>query len=237
MARLESKSDDRQIGRREIILSSLLLAMSVAGHIIKLKPGSGALTPDQFRAVTPLDVGHYRYSGEGGVVLPLEDELSKLIYSNMRYGNYSDGIHTPIMLLVAYDKSQEYDLQIHRPEACYPASGFAITNRRTFPTDKILGVASQGTFLTATRQDRTEQVLYWTRIGTEFPTDSASQRWSTISSKFAGTVPDAVLFRMSTISSDQEASLVSLLTFTKLLMRQMSGRTREIYLGSTQSES
>ena len=39
-----------------------------------------------------------------------------------------------IMMLLAHGDTQSNDLQLHRPEVCYPAFGFAISNSTAIPT-------------------------------------------------------------------------------------------------------
>jgi len=231
MPDISTEANSLTVNRREALISAFLIVTSGTSISWRLRPDPIVLTSNEFESVTPRTVGNYSYMGEDGVVLPLGEDPTSKIYSNFRYGTYITDDQAPVMLLIAYDRAQEYNLQIHRPEGCYPAAGFQLSHRQTIKTDEVLGVPSQATFLTATRAGRTEQILYWTRVGSEFPKDYDQQRYATIKSKFAGKIPDAVLFRISIISTDRDGALKTLLNFATSLARGLSAPAREIYFG------
>lgn len=221
------------IGRRELTLAGLLALAGIAHYGVRLTSKRPGISQEGFRSVTPPRVGDFRFTGEDGVVLPIEDDLTKILYSNTRFGTYSNGIDPAIMLLVAYDRAQEYDVQIHRPESCYPAAGFHIDHRAHVQTDDILGQKSEAVFLTASRSDRVEQILYWTRIGNQFPADYAAQRIAILKSNFSGVVPDAVLIRISMISTDRAKAFTVLGGFMKNMVSEIAGTARQVYLGDS----
>ena len=80
------------------------------------------------------------------------------------------------MLLIAQSAGQTGILQVHRPEFCYPAGGYSlspIVQRRILENGQPIAVNQ----LTATLPGRTEQILYWTRVGDAMPvepTDTAT---------------------------------------------------------------
>ena len=51
------------------------------------------------------------------------------IYSQEVGRGYSDGHGNIVMLLVAYGPVQNYRLKSHRPEICYTANGFRISEK------------------------------------------------------------------------------------------------------------
>lgn len=217
--------------RREVTLAGLLTLAGGAHYAVRLTSKRPEISKNAFLSVTPRSIGSFHFAGEDGVVLPVEDDLTKILYSNTRFGTYSNGVDPPIMLLVAYDRAQEYDVQIHRPETCYPAAGFNIDYRTHVQTDAILGRPSEAIFLTASRSDRVEQILYWTRIGGQFPADYAAQRIAILKSNFSGVVPDAVLIRVSMISTDRAKAFKILAGFMKDMIGDVTGTARRVYLG------
>ena len=62
------------------------------------------------------------------------DPLSAKIYSQEVGRSYTDGHGNIVMLLVAYGPVQNYRLKSHRPEICYTANGFAISDK----TDTVI---------------------------------------------------------------------------------------------------
>jgi len=229
------QDEDTQIlfTRRAFISSAVLALSGLGGWGIRLRATRKKISQKAFADVTPDIVAPFQRISDEGVILPLEDDLTKLLYTNTRYATYSDQVHPPIMWLVAYDQLQEYDVQIHRPEACYPAAGFQITYKSPIDTSKILGIESRANMLTAEREDRVEQIIYWTRIGARFPVDYATQRIDILRSKFSGHTPDAVLFRASIIMRDRTQAFDILLSFVRKLIQEERGVARKVFLGSS----
>jgi len=69
-------------------------------------------------------------------------------------------------------------------------------------------------FLTAIAGERVEQVLYWTRIGAQFPTGPWAQRLAVMRSDVAGVVPDGALVRLSMVGVAPPVALALLRRFS-----------------------
>src|SRR3954469_17031488 len=92
-----------------------------------------------------------------GYVQP--DRFSAKIYSQEVARGYSDGHGNIVMLLVAYGPVQNYRLKSHRPEICYTANGFAISDK----TDTLINYREgaqpiRSVRLIAQRESRLEPV-------------------------------------------------------------------------------
>ena len=131
-----------------------------------------------------------------GLVLPPQDELSAKLYEQVLTRMYQADRRPPIALLIAYGGAQNADLQLHRPDECYPAQGFSISGKRHVPVAWGEQTIS-ATMLTGARFDRTEQVLYWSRIARLFPEEARDERRAIISENLAGRMPDGALVRLS----------------------------------------
>jgi EpsI family protein len=83
----------------------------------------------------------------------------------------------------------------------------------------------------AVAPSRTEQILYWTRIGTSFPLTPSSQRWSVIRDNLRGTVPDGVLVRVSAIMPDAEGAFSLLTGFIRSLVAAAPAEGRRLMIG------
>ena len=57
------------------------------------------------------------------------DSLSTKIYGQEIGRAYTDGHGDTVMLLVAYGPAQNYRLKSHRPEICYTANGFRVSEK------------------------------------------------------------------------------------------------------------
>lgn len=111
----------RTLDRRELLFGGILLGTAgiamVASPAPLPPPGDAAA----FDRAVPLRIGPYRYASAAGVVVPQRDELSTLLYDRYLARTYVAPDRPPVMLLIAYGSTQDYGLQVHRPESCYPA--------------------------------------------------------------------------------------------------------------------
>lgn len=143
--------------------------------------------------------------GIGALIPPSEGSLSDRLYDEIIAKGYqrTDRPDTvPVMLLATHGKTQSDALQLHRPEACYPAVGFAITDRRLERLALAPGLAVPVVHLTARLGERIEDIVYWARIGDDLPQTAAEQRRDKLRAAMAGYVPDGVLMRFSAVRAD-----------------------------------
>ena len=150
--------------------------------------------------------------------MPPEDEQKAAgVYQDQLMRSFTDGRNAPIMLLIAYARNQSGMLMIHRPESCYPGSGFTITEQRAVEVPLGRNVVANAQFLSTRRDARIEQVLYWTRLGNSFPRNWDEQRSSIARQNLGGFVPDGALVRMSIIDPDPISSLATMRRFASTL--------------------
>jgi EpsI family protein len=134
-----------------------------------------------------------------------------------------------MMLLVAYGSAQDYTLQAHLPEVCYPSSGYTLTALERIALSLHPGPTETGTFLSAERADRVEQVLYWMRIGTRFPATLTQERLAVMRANLMGILPDGILVRLSTLSSDAAIALPQLTAFNRALLGGLGPEGRRLF--------
>ena len=79
-----------------------------------------------------------------------------------------DDTGEPIMLLVAQSATQSGILQIHRPDFCYTAGGYDLSPSEAHNV-ALLGLTLPALSISATRDARSELIVYWTRIGNHMP--------------------------------------------------------------------
>ncbi len=218
--------------RRQFLFGGIMLAS--AGASALLRPGAA---PDrgQSRALdhaVPYRLGPYRAVSAAGVVLPPRDELSERLYDSYLARGFVAQERPPVMLVIAYGSTQDYALQVHRPESCYPASGYAIGQSVRAPLS-LGGRAVDATVLTATRGSRMERVLYWTRIGTAFPPTLWEERYAIARDILARRMPDGVLVRLSTpvVDGNQDAATRLLADFNDALIDAVAPAGRRLLLG------
>jgi EpsI family protein len=164
-------------------------------------------------------------------VVPEERALERDSYDAVLTRVYQAPGAAPIMLLVAYGASQSGNMQLHRPEACYPAAGFELQEARR-ETLNLAGREVPARVMSAVAPDRTEQVLYWTRIGSEFPLGAMAQRLAVMQENVRGRVPDGVLVRASAIDDQPDRALASLVNFLDTLLASASADARALLVGN-----
>lgn len=176
--------------------------------------------------IIPTKVGPWQFLSNSGLVIPPDDQLSRLLYSQMLTRVYSSGDQA-IMLLIAQSAGQTGVLQVHRPEVCYPAGGYQLSPVVQHPVpvaDKTLVTNS----LTATADTRNEQILYWTRIGNHLPVTWAQQRMAVAMDNLTGQIPDAVLVRVSMIQHDRQQALDAMSRFIQQLVTGLAPAARRV---------
>lgn len=133
-----------------------------------------------------------------------------------------------IMLSIAYGSKQIGDeLQAHRPEYCYRAQGFQITNAQ----DRHLTIHEQQIpirDLMAIRQNRVESISYLLTIGHETVLPGFSRKLAQVRQSITGSIPDGMVIRVSSINiPNAEITAVHNEFITTLLPYLNIGETRK----------
>ena len=179
--------------------------------------------------LVPKTIGRWKFVAASGLVVPPEDQLSRTLYSQLLTRVYSDGENPPVMLLIAQSAGQTGILQVHRPETCYPASGYQIS--AVTEHDIEVGPSALTTnSLSATNEGMTENIIYWTRVGDRIPTTWKQQKLDTAEANLRGIIPDAVLVRISTVNNDEAAGRATLDAFTKMLIASVPRSRRPVFI-------
>lgn len=190
-------------------------------------------TPIDYLGKTKLDslipkkIGPWEFATTSGLIVPPEDALSAALYSQLLTRVYTQGDEPPIMLLIAQASGQTGVLQIHRPEFCYPAGGFALSPIVPRPI-AANGVRFDANQLTASQPGRTEQILYWTRLGDRMPATWRAQKIAVALDNLKGLIPDAVLVRVSTVDPDAELSFDRLQRFVAAMVASLPADRRKV---------
>lgn len=217
--------------RREVLTGSLLLAITGVSELLKPRRMFERLSQDELSAAIPKTVGAYRFATSSGLVLPPKDELSEKLYDQVLTRVYLAPGKLPVMALFAYGSVQNLALELHRPDECYPQQGFAITEPETLRLNfgdrsipaSVLTARCAGGYV--------EQVVFWSRIGTQFPPSRTAQSLLVARENFAGRMPDGLLVRLSMPAVDRAAGLAAVGTFLADLDRVLSPLGRRIMLG------
>jgi EpsI family protein len=163
------------------------------------------------------------------------DDDSSLLYDEVLTRSYRNSAGEVVMLSIAYGRRQRQEMKIHRPELCYAAQGFEVESSTPLT---LLGGPSvrqlSGRAMTATSPGRTEEAVYWIRIG-EMVSESAWQlRLYILLRGLAGYVPDGVLVRTSRLATSNGGtdSIPTQRRFIAELLNELAPSNRVLLVGA-----
>ncbi len=171
---------------------------------------------------------------------PTEGSLAARLYSEILSRGYlyhGEEMVPPVMMLATHGAQQSDALSLHRPETCYPAVGFAVGERRFFDLPVAPGVSVPAVELTAQLGERVEDILYWTRIGEDFPQTNGEQRRDRLTAALHGTIGDGVLLRFSSIRQSEDNAFASLERFCAAMIRATPADKRDAIIGTARARA
>jgi EpsI family protein len=218
------------ISRRHLLIGGAMAATT--GFVQFRAPVSANPVVDKkaYESWMPAKVGPWSFVTASGVVLPPPDALSDRTYDNLASRVYESTEMPVVMAVFAYNNRQDGVLQLHRPEVCYPAGGYQLTPTRPV-TIQTKDRSIPASFFTATGYERTEQVLYWTRVGNQFPQNWREQRLSVIRANLYGEIPDGMLARVSVLGSDPVAAMPILQKFVTEFEQAVAKPLKKLLVG------
>lgn len=165
---------------------------------------------------------------EGSLASRLYGETVGRVYRNTT----SDG---EIMMLLAHGDTQSNDLQLHRPEICYPTFGFAISQNRPFDVQVGGSAAIPARILLAKAPERQESIVYWSRLGEYFPLDRKQQQLDRLQTAMSGVVADGLLARFSVAGLEPDEAARLILSFIPRLVLAVPAEKRAALVGSVRA--
>lgn len=190
--------------RRETLLGAMLAAGGAAALWVKPSAHPEAGIHVALDDMLGHELPGWQVIQADDVILADVDALGVNQYDQLAIAQYRAADQHGVTVVLAYGTAQSPSTQLHRPEFCYPASGFDILMQQ----EKSLQFAGRTIpigVLTAQRANRQETVLYWTRIGSDFPLGIWEQRVALAAGAFRASSQDGLLARLSTDGIDQAA--------------------------------
>ena len=153
--------------------------------------------------IFPSQFGGWRNDPNAAVVLPSPDVQAVLnkIYNQVLSRTYVNAAGERIMLSVAYGGDQSDGTRAHRPEVCYPAQGFRISDDRDDRL-QIGATALPARRLVAQLGGRNEPITYWVMVGDKPVISGTEQKLAQLRYGLRGQIPDGMLVRVSSIDRD-----------------------------------
>jgi EpsI family protein len=184
-----------------------ILATAVCAEIFIPRTLMASANPSlNLETMIPQEFGKWKYRPALGLVTPTDPEyveskeLAAKIYSQEIGRTYVDNEGHTIMFLVAYGPVQNYRLKSHRPEVCYTAQGFRVSDK----TEHQLSINKDSSTLSLSRlitqrETRYEPVTYWMRVGNDVSTGIFDNQILRLKYGLKGLIPDGALVRVSTV--------------------------------------
>jgi EpsI family protein len=222
------------IGRRDLLIGAACAAAGAAAYGLQPRrrlslQGSAKLeqiVPRRFGAWTSRDVSDL-------IAPPTPDSLMAKLYGETVGRVYQQAATgAEVMMLLAHGDTQSDELQLHRPEVCYPAFGFAISKSMPIALPLAGGVTVPARRLCAIAPGRQENIVYWSRLGEYLPTDGAQQRLDRLRAAMSGNVYDGLLARFSTLGTDPGSAFGVVESFIGELVRTVPGPQRISLIGT-----
>jgi EpsI family protein len=191
------------LSRRHMVMGGALVAVSAFAIARDPRETFAKLAKGSLDKLISQQIDAWRYVTTSGLVLPPADPMKDALYNDILTRVYSAPNLPTMMLCVAYSNSQNGMLQLHRPEVCYPASGYHLSATRVRPIGIGKAAPIPARYFSAEGVSRSEEVAYWTRIGTEMPTTWLDQRSAVMRANIKGYIPDGILVRVSSPESGE----------------------------------
>lgn len=229
MSRPDDIAPDHRLDRRKFLLAAAFAGSAAAAYARTPTVVEDALGKRKLEDIIPKKIGDWDFVTASGLLTAPEDQLSQLLYSQLFTRVYVNKALPPMMMLVAQSASQTGVLQVHRPEVCYPAGGFTLSPVTEFNLPLAKG-SLRTNQLTATADGVSEHIIYWTRIGQHMPTSWSQQRLAIAGDNLRGTIPDAVLARISVQHPNRQEAMALIADFTRTLVDSIPAATRRVLM-------
>jgi EpsI family protein len=153
------------------------------------------------------------------------------IYNQTLTRTYINQKGERVMLSIAYGGDQSDSMKVHKPEVCYPAQGFEVLKLVTGMFDTGFGHIPVKRLL-ATQGARVEPIIYWLTVGDTVAVNSLKWKLAQMKYGLTGTVPDGMIFRVSSLGDEVTAYPVQE-DFIRVLLKTLSPENRKRLIGST----
>ena len=213
----------------------LLLMLLSAGMASALRPTislADERTPINLKAMVPTAFGDWQeqLNMSAAIVDPTQKELLDKIYSETLTRTYVNRAGYRIMLSIAYGKNQSDALQLHKPEVCYPAQGFALLAKQAGSLD-LLGKPIAATRLQTRLGQRFEPITYWTVVGDHVTKGGIDKKLTEMRYALTGRIPDGMLVRVSSIDLANDNAYAMQSQFSKQLLQAIAPELRNRFAG------
>jgi EpsI family protein len=224
--------------RRDLLLAAACVATAGAAAALTPRRRVSLMGASHLEAIAPIRVGRWSGRDVTDLVAPkTEDSLESRLYNQTLERIYEDGSGAQIMVLLAHGDTPNNELQLHRPETCYPAFGFQILSAAVRPLPLAPRAPLPVRELVASAPGRQENIVYWTRLGEYLPTSEGQQRADRVKIALHGEIADGLLARFSLVSTETDPSFAMLREFIAAFVTGVARPRRPALVGTSLSSA
>lgn len=222
---------------KNIVLLVLMLVAAALGMQLRLTVTiADELPPINLQTMVPTAFGNWQeqVNVSNQIVDVTQKQMLEGIYSQTLARSYTNPDGYRIMLSIAYGKNQRRKLQLHRPEVCYPAQGFAVNSDTTGKlalADHAIAVNRLETSL----GQRFEPLTYWAMIGDQVTANQNEKRLAELRYALRGRIPDGMIVRISSIDKDTASAYAIQGQFAKAMVQAIALEHRDRFAGQVQA--
>lgn len=224
----------RSVLVKSAVVLGLMLSAAGGAHLARPTQHMAAIGPKvDLEALFPAQFGQWRVDTSIPVILPAADVQALLnrIYAATLARTYVNPQGERIMLSVAYGGDQSDGQEAHRPEVCYPAQGFQVSQLQTasiqLDNSKQLPVRR----MAAHMGGRYEPVTYWIVVGDQIALSNTEQKLAQLRYGLRGLIPDGMLVRVSSISREKDEAFQQQARFVNELLAVSTAEQRRRIAG------
>lgn len=187
----------------------------------------------QLEQQVPIQFGNWAVDRTVQPILPSPDVQARLdvIYTQVLARTYVNSRGERVMLSIAYGSDQGSEATaVHRPEFCYSAQGFKVDDIGSGFTE-LADRRVPTRWLLAVQAGRIEPISYWVTLDRTATLPGLGRKLAQLRYGLRGQIPDGMLVRISSISSDTEAALRLHRDFALQLEEAMAPGLRARYFG------
>lgn len=215
---------------------AVIAALAMGGTALAapaLKPVADPRPAPDLERVIPMAFGDWKLDPAMLPVTPAPDVQAKLdrLYRQVVSRTYVNSAGERMMLTVAYGGDQSDALKAHRQEVCYAAQGFeipALAHERLAAGGRDIPV----TRFLAVRGERMEPVTYWFTMGDRVVLGRAERLKVQLQHGLAGRIPDGMLVRVSSLSSEPRAAFNAQQAFMSAVVAALPASARSRFVGA-----
>lgn len=221
--------------RRGLVLLGAMAGTAWASEALKPRQHLSLTKPPvQLEQQIPKVLGNWTVDASIIPLLPDAQLQAKLdaLYSQLLARTYVNPQGQRVMLSIAYGADQSSEATaVHRPEFCYSAQGFRVTNAGR-ETLGLGGKSLEAQRLIAEMGPRFEPITYWVTLDEHASLPGLSRKLDQLRYGLRGQIPDGMLVRVSTVGLPKEQSFAVQREFLETLYGAVSPTVRGRYFGS-----